>query len=154
MFPDLTKFAALAENGLTEVKNILCHIWNENKATREAAQMQARSMAFEFGVVDGADTPQIAPRRLSSLPVIVEATTTKRDTVDVQAINQGRAVSRGFYANLGDTPLMVTLIGVGGQSTIPHTVPPATTISLTCLVSQVIIDPVDGGAANYQLYMQ
>lgn len=154
MFPDFSKIMPQLEGGMAELKNILCHIWNENKATREAAQLQARTMQFEFGVVDVFDNPQIAPRRLSALPVIVEDSAAERVTVDVQAINQGRAVSRGFYANLGDAAFKVTLIGVGGQASTTHTLPPATTISLTCLISQVIIDPVDGSPANYQLYMQ
>lgn len=154
MLPDFSRLIPQFENGMAELKHILCHIWNESKATREAAQTQARIMQFEFGVVDIADNPQIAPRRLSSLPVIVEATATARATVDVLVANQGRAVSRGFYANLGDAPFHVTLVGVGGQTSATHTVPPATTITITCLISQVIIDPIGGSPANYQLYMQ
>lgn len=154
MFPDFNKVIPAVQSGLLELKHILNHVYCEVKAGREAGQQQARALAFEFGVVDVQDTPRIAPRRLTNLPVIVEAETTTRVEVDVEAANQGRAVSRGFYANLGDSPFKVTLIGVGGQASTSHTVPPATTVSLTCLVSKVIVDAVDGQPANYQLYMQ
>ena len=154
MFPDFNKVIPAVQSGLLELKHILNHVYCEVKAGREAGQQQARALAFEFGVVDVQDTPRIAPRRLTNLPVIVEAETTTRVEVDVEAANQGRAVSRGFYANLGDSPFKVTLIGVGGQASTSHTVPPDTTVSLTCLVSKVIVDTVDGQPANYQLYMQ
>lgn len=154
MFPDLTKFVPMLQEGFGELKNCLVHIYAEVAASRQAAQAQRRVLEFEFGVVDVEDSARIAPRRLSSLPVIVEATTATRVEVDVEGANQGRAVSRGFYANLGDAAFKVTLIGVGGQPSASHTVPPATTISLTCLVSRVVIDPGEDGPAFYQLYMQ
>lgn len=154
MFPDLTKFLPILQTGLDDLKNCLAHIYAEVKASREAVQAQRRTLDFEFGVVDMVDSARVAPRRLASLPVIVEATTDKRAEVDLEAANQGRAVSRGFYANLGDAAFKVTLIGLGGQASTSHTVPPATTISLTCLVSRVIIDPGPDGPAFYQLYMQ
>lgn len=154
MFPDFTKYIPLLQNGLDEMKNCLAHLYAEAKATREATQAQQRALAFEFGVMDVQDTPRVAPRRLTQLPVIVEAETAERKEIDVEGLNQGRAVSRGFYANLGDGPFKVTLIGLGGQASTSHTVPPNTTISLTCLISKVIIDVVDGEPAKYQLYMQ
>ncbi|WP_034383192.1 hypothetical protein [Deinococcus sp. YIM 77859] len=154
MFPDLSKFVPILQNGLEDMKNCLAHIYAEVRAGREAAQAQKRALDFEFGVVDVADSARIAPRRLASLPVIVEATTGTRADIDLEQLNQGRAVSRGFYANLGDAAFKVTLIGLGGQASTSHTVPPATTISLTCLVSRVIIDPGPDGPAFYQLYMQ
>lgn len=154
MFPDFTKYIPLLQTGLDDMKNCLAHLYAEAKATREAAQAQQRALAFEFGVVDVQDSARIAPRRLSSLPVIVEAVTDGRAEVDVEALNQGRAVSRGFYANLGDSAFKVTLVGLGGQASTSHTVPPSTTITLTCLISKVIIDAGTDGPATYQLYMQ
>jgi len=154
MFPDFTKYIPLLQTGLDDMKNCLAHLYAEAKATREATQAQQRALAFEFGVMDVQENPRVAPRRLTQLPVIVEAVTAARAEIDVEGLNQGRAVSRGFYANLGDAPFKVTLIGVGGQASTSHTVPPATTISLTCLISKVIIDPGQDGPATYQVYMQ
>ncbi|MVN89366.1 hypothetical protein GO986_21765 [Deinococcus sp. HMF7620] len=150
----LEKYLPMVQDGLGKLEHCLGHIYAEMKATRETAQAQHRALAFEFGLVDVQDNPRIAPRRLTQLPVIVEETTAARKEVDVEALNQGRAVSRGFYANLGDTAFKVTLIGVGGQPSTSHTVPPATTISLTCLVSKVIVDPGPDGPAIFQVYMQ
>ncbi|ALW89177.1 hypothetical protein [Deinococcus actinosclerus] len=154
MFPDFTKYIPMLQSGLDDMKNCLAHLYAEAKATREATQAQQRALAFEFGVMDVQDTSRVAPRRLTQLPVIVEAETADRKEIDVEGLNQGRAVSRGFYANLGDGPFKVTLMGLGGQASTSHTVPPGTTISLTCLISKVIIDVVDGEPAKYQLYMQ
>ncbi|THF88461.1 hypothetical protein E7T09_04450 [Deinococcus sp. KSM4-11] len=153
MFPDISKFVPMLQTGLEKLEVCLAHIYGEVKAGREAGQAQARILAFEFGVVDVEDSARIAPRRLSNMPVIVETTTAVRADIDVETANQGRAVSRGFYANLGENAFKVTLIGVGGQASAAHTVPPGTTISLTCLVSHVVIDPGPDGPAFYQLYM-
>lgn len=154
MFPDLTKYVPMLQNGLDQMKHILNHIYCEVKRGADASQQQARALQFEMGVIDIEDSPRITPRRLSSLPVIVEATTAARQEIDVEAANQGRAVSRGFYANLGDVPFKVVLVGVGGQVSTAHTVPPGTTISLTCLVSQIIVEPGADGPAFYQIYVQ
>lgn len=153
MLPGLDKFMPMLQGGLQKLEHCLAHIYTEVAGTRVSAQQQARTLAFEFGVVDVEDSTRIAPRRLSSLPVIVETTTPDRDTVDIEGLNAGRCVSRGFYANLGDNAFRVTLIGIGGQASAAHTVPPGTTISLSCLVSQVIVDPGPDGPATYQLYM-
>ncbi len=144
----------MLQQGLSGLDNTLKHIYCEIKDVREAAQAQQRALSFEFGVVDITDNPRIGARRLASLPVIVEASATERTEINVEKYNQGRAVSRGFYANLGDSPFRVILVGVGGQVSAPHTLPPSTTISLTCLISKVIIDPSSDGPAVYQLYMQ
>jgi len=124
MLPDFSKLIPKFENGMAELKNCLAHIFNETQASRLAGQATARALQFEFGVVDDDPTGHLSPRRRSQLPVVLEQRVTARTELDLLTLNQGRPVSRGFYANLGDNPFQVILQGLNGTVTNAHTLPP------------------------------
>lgn len=144
MFPDLTKFLPMLQIGLDDLKHLLGHIYSEIKNNRMAAEKQAAMMEQDLQERKGVS---------NSLPLVLESTVTAETRLDVQGLRGGVAPSRGYYANIGDAPLKVVLVGVNGSLTAPHTLPPQTTISLPCQVSALIVSPADAEPAVYQVYV-
>lgn len=143
MFPDLTKFLPMLQIGLDDLKHLLGHIYNEIKANKLASEKQNALLE--------SDMKQRQPS--SSLPLVLESTITAETRLDVQGLRGGVAPSRGYYANIGDAPLKVVLVGVNGATTAAHTLPPSTTIALPCQVSALIVSPADAEPAVYQVYV-
>lgn len=151
---DLKELTGKLGDGLTALHNCLTHIYKEVKESKGVAEAQRRILEFEFGVVDKKDSNLLSPRRLTTLPLVFEDKTKKIKEINLEDMAQGRGLSRGFYANLGNQPFKVILVGVNDQVTNPHTLPPSTTINLTCLISKIIIEPLEGEEAYFQLYLQ
>lgn len=143
MFPDLTKFLPMLQIGLDDLKHLLGHIYNEIKANKLAAEKQASLME--------SDIKQRQPS--SSLPLVLEASITAETRLDVAGLRGGAAPNRGYYANIGDAPLKVVLVGVNGATTAAHTLPPQTTISLPCQVAALIVSPAEAEPVTYQVYV-
>lgn len=133
-----------------ELPTWLQHFMRITKASEDTAAV----LKQEFGTVPQTSGLEFAPRSLVQLPVIDELKITDQKSVDLKTMAQGRFISRGYYANLGDNPFKVVLVGVNGQKTIAHTVPPSTTINITAYLAEIIIMPVDGLEAHYQIFGQ
>jgi hypothetical protein len=122
--------------------------------TRQATEETAAILKQEFGTVPQTGGLEFAPRSLVTLPVIAEQEVTEQTSIDLKGLAQGRFISRGYYANLGDSAFKVVLVGANGQKTIAHTVPPSTTINITSYLAEILIFPADGQPAHFQVFGQ
>ena len=94
---------------------------------------------------------RFTPRLITTLPYVAEAVTTGRVELQVEQ-EHGRPVTAGFYANIGENPFRVALVGVDGRTTAEHTLPVGSTIQISCAISRVIVAPIEAQEATYQVY--
>lgn len=144
MFPDFSKFLPMLQIGLDDLKHLLGHIYSEIKNNRLATEKQAAMMEQDLQERKGVS---------NSLPLVLESTITAETRLDVQGLRGGAAPNRGYYANIGDAPLKVVLVGVNGATTAAHTLPPNTTIALPCQIAALIVSPAESEPATYQVYV-
>lgn len=147
---NIDKYLPTLQGGLSDMQKWLGHIYGAVDQTRVLAERETRALEYEFGVVGVADSEKIAPRSLTSLPVIIEKVVTDHAEVDLEQLNQQRAVCKGQYKNIGSNAFFVTLVGVGGQASGRHTLAAGETLPIVCLLSRIVIDPIDG-PANLQI---
>ena len=148
---NIDKYLPMLQGGLGKMEQWLGHIYTEVKGTREQAERQARAADFANGVVDVAVSERVAPRSLTSLPVIVEKVVAKHEVVKLDELNNSRAVYQGQYRNIGKHAFFVTLVGVTGASSARHTLAPGDSLPIVTLLSQIVVDPIDG-PANFQVF--
>lgn len=122
-------------------------IHQEAKSTAAAGARTAAVLEREFGAAP-ADFPV---RRVTALPVVLEAETKTDQELKLQDANQGAPVLRGYYANLGDAAFKVRLIGVDGLESGEHTVPAGASIEIRCALKGLRIIPTADGPAQYSV---
>ncbi len=122
-------------------------IHQEAKSTAQGAARTAAVLEREFGTAP-ADFPA---RRITALPVVLEAAATAPQELKLQDANQGVPVLRGFYANMGDAAFKVRLIAVDGTESGEHTVPPNASIEIRCALRGLRIIPGADGPAQYSV---
>lgn len=151
MFDQVSPQAALSAFYERVLHGLSCILGAANDSAT-AATGAARSLAYQFGEppMPGADA-RLRPRAMVALPVVFEDTVTEATTCDVLE-RAHRYACAGFYANLGADPFRVVLVGHDGQQTAPHTLPPGATVQLSGFVSKVVVQPVDGAPAFFQVY--
>lgn len=110
----------------------------------------ARSLAYQYGTPPEAGALNLAPRSMLELPWIAEGSTPDQVTLSRWDI-EGRYGFAGYLANIGDAEFMAAWIGHGGQVSGSFSVPPAATVQVPCIVRGVVVLPVDGEPARYQV---
>ncbi|WP_157442845.1 hypothetical protein [Deinococcus misasensis] len=140
------------------VRELQCQlpgVLQELKSLVQSGRRTAAVLEQEFGVVGPQENPKFAARSLAALPLIEEGMTTTVDVVlNLEQLSQGRYPSRGFYANIGDNPFGVVLVGTDGRPSKAHTLLPGTTINITCYLKEIIIKPIEAQEAKYQVIAQ
>lgn len=119
---------------------------------REATRGQARTLAYQFGSPPEVGARNLAPRSMIQLPYIWEGDVQQQTKLDFLA-DAGRYVSSGFYANLGETPVQVVLVGIDGQVSAAHTLPPGATVQVSSFLAGVVVLPGDEGEGRVQVYV-
>ncbi len=135
------KYEEMMSNGLGWLK---C-LFGEQQRTN-------RMLERAHGSTDGLDLEKYPPRGLSRLPDVFEGEADARLTL--KFVTDGYTPSDGFYANLGDTAMRVTLISSSGGQGAPHTVPSGASIAVRSLLTGALVEPVtDGETVSYQFYL-
>jgi hypothetical protein len=150
MFPDLSKLNDLIAK-VPVYEKMLENSVGWLKCVHDQQERTNRMLERAHGSTNGLDFQKYPPRGLSRLPEIFEGTATDRQTI--KFVTDGYTPSDGFYANLGENPMRVTLIGVNDQGT-PHTVPSGASIAVRSLLTGALIEPVTPGeTVSYQFYL-
>lgn len=132
------------------------------KALYGSQSRVSRILEQEYGVVPTpeniSDRTRYDARLQTKLPLIYdtyEAPVTTRQTLNFEADNQSRLISRGFYSNTGDNPIRVILLDQQSMPGTPHVLLPGTTINVTCYLQGMILEPVTSGdEIKYQVLVQ
>lgn len=109
---------------------------------REATRGQARTLAFQFGTPPLPGQASLAPRSMLALPWVVERQVVEQSVLDVYATH-GRYAFAGYVANVGDGPLRLAWLDVGGAPSGELTLPPSATVQVPCVIRGVIVSPVE-----------
>lgn len=99
------------------------------------------------------DDPRLMPRSLTTAPHWYEdegSGVLEEKTIDLEGDLQ-RCPSSGFYCNLGTDEFKVVVEYADKTRTATHTVPAGVSIPITGFVSKIIIYPVGGNPARYQV---
>ena len=110
---------------------------------REATRGQARTLAFQYGTPPLPGQSSLAPRSMLALPWIDEQPVEQQMTLDMY-VAQGRYAFAGYVANVGDAPLRLAWLDVGGTPSGELTLPPSATLQVPCIIRGVVVRPVDG----------
>lgn len=110
----------------------------------------ARTLAYQYGTPPEVGAPRLAPRSMTALPWVIEGTTAERVRLDVLD-QQGRYGFAGYVANIGEGEMLAAWVGVDGSTSGLFTVPPAATVQVPCIIRGVLLEPVDGEPARYQV---
>lgn len=150
MFPDIGAITGKIERSFSDNLSVL-------RAICGGILRVSRVLEQEYGTpgMNPAET-RLRARSLSRVPVFVEDVVTqavKQTTINLEQANRNLVPSRGFYSNLGDDPFQVVLMGLEGDTTIPHTVPAGVTIAITSYVTSITVIWVSG-TAKYQIAVQ
>lgn len=110
---------------------------------REATRGQARTLAFQFGTPPLPGQSSLAPRSMLALPWVVERPVEAQATLDVYT-EHGRYAFAGYVANVGDGPLRLAWLDVGGTPSGELTLPANATVQVPCIIRGVVVSPVEG----------
>ncbi|MFB9994499.1 hypothetical protein ACFFLM_21310 [Deinococcus oregonensis] len=121
------------------------------KNTETAGIGTARTLAYQYGMPPAVGTDRLAPRSMTSLPLLFEGEVEAgRVTLDVGK-DHGRFVFSGYVANIGDVELKAAWMGVDGGSSGFFSLPPAATVQIPCILRGILLESRDGAAARYQV---
>ncbi len=150
MFPDISKINDLIGR-VPALERMLENSVGWMKCLFQEQEKTNRMLERAHGSIDGLNLEKYPPRGLAALPEIFEGDTDGR--LQIPFVEGGYTPSDGFYANLGDKPMRVTLIGVNGQGT-PHIVPPGASIAVRSLLKGALVEPVTAGdTVTFQFYL-
>lgn len=151
MFPNLTELTHRLDNVFKFVCGQLVElVKGQAQSNADVAKIRGALIA-EYGEFVDDPNAGITRRKMIQPPMVWEKTVTQQTVVETKHPQGKRLIYGGFYANLGDNPFKVRLICPGGESP-EHTVPPGVSIPITSVVQQVVILPLDGQPATYQIY--
>lgn len=151
---DLNKFEPYINEARTHLQNavhVLKCIYQSNEQGNGLAARNLRTLEYQFGMVPSETAERFTPRLITTLPYVAEAVTTERVELFVEQ-EHGRPVTAGFYANIGEAPFKVALVGVDGRTTAEHTLPAGSTIQISCAIARVIVVPIEAQESAYQVY--
>lgn len=136
-------------NALQQLAHGLTCLAQATGETAAGTTGTARSLAYQFGVPPQAGAHELAPRTMTQLPTVYEGPTSEEKRLDMHT-DTGRYATAGFIANIGEEPFKFVLLGVDNAPSGHITMPAGASMQLPCIVSGLIVLPVDGKPAGYQ----
>lgn len=151
MFPNFAELAAKLDNGFRFICAQLVELVKGQAESNSQVQRITNAFTAEYGIFIEDRERGVTTRNVLQPPMVWEQTVTAQTVIETRHPQGRRLIYGGFYANLGNDAFRVRLICPGGESP-EHTVPPGTTIPISSVVQQVVILPVAGRPANFQIY--
>lgn len=151
MFPNLTELTQRLDNVFKFVCGQLVElVKGQAQSNADVAKIRGALIA-EYGEFVDDPNAGITRRKVLQPPWIWEGTVSQQTAIETRHPQGKRLIYGGYYANIGDNAFQVRLISPGGESP-PHTLPPGVSIPITSVIQQVVIIPLNGQPATYQIY--
>lgn len=151
MFPNLNELVTKLDTSIKFVCAQLVELVKGQAENNTEVRRISQAFTAEYGEFVEDPNAGITRRKVLQPPWIWEGTVTQQTAIETRHPQGKRLIYGGYYANIGDNPFQVRLISPGGESP-PHTLPPGTSIPITSVIQQVVIIPLNGQPATYQIY--